>query len=66
MGVIVKDLNQGLVEFYSKLDNQDIFLCYKLNEKKIHYWHEIDSGCPERKSVSILQKDYEKRIKKLL
>ena len=53
-GAIVKDLNFGLVDFYSLHDGNEIFLCWQLGENKIKYWHEADSGYDERKPIELL------------
>ncbi len=58
-GCIVKDLDNGLVDFYSRHRGKDILLCWKFGENNISYWHEIDSGYSERKPISVL-KDLEK------
>ena len=50
-GAIVKDLNFGLVDFYS-----EIFLCWQLGENKIKYWHEAELGYDERKPIELLSK----------
>ncbi len=54
-GVFVKDPAIGLVDFYSKFDGNEIFLCYKYPEEKILYWHGIDDGYAGRKSVELLK-----------
>src|SRR3989344_4545361 len=56
MGIIVKDLNKGLIDFYSACDGREIFLCYEMDEKDIKYWHELFDGYEERKPVSLLKK----------
>lgn len=56
LGCVVKDLNLGLVDFYSKHDSKDILLCWRLGEEKINFWHEIDAGYSERKPISLLKK----------
>ena len=56
-GAIVKDLNFGLVDFYSKHNNKEIFLCWQLGENKIKYWHESDSGYDERKPIELLKQE---------
>ena len=55
-GVFIKDLNQGLIDFYSKFEGRDILLCWKFGEDKIDYWHEIADGFNGRQSVDILKK----------
>ena len=55
-GAIVKDLNFGLVDFYSLNNGKEIFLCWQLGEPKIKYWHESDSGYDKRKPIELLEK----------
>ena len=50
-GCVLKDLEQGLVDFYCKFEKRDIFLCWKLGEDKVKAWHEIDSGFAGRKPI---------------
>jgi len=54
-GAIVKDLNFGLVDFYSLYEGKEIFLCWQLGENRIKYWHEADSGYDERKPIELLK-----------
>ncbi len=54
-GAIVKDLNFGLVDFYSLHDGKEIFLCWQLGENRIKYWHEADSSYDERKPIELLK-----------
>lgn len=55
IGCLLKDLEQGLIDFYCKFEGRDIFLCWKLGEEKIKAWHEIDAGFPGRKSIIDLE-----------
>lgn len=43
-GAILKDINNGLVDFLSMRDGREIYLCWQYGEEEIRYWHEIDSG----------------------
>ena len=46
-GIYIKDLAQGLVDFPHFLDgdaDHEVFLCWRLGEDTIEYWHEIDDG----------------------
>ena len=52
IGCILKDLELGLVDFYCKFEGRDIFLCWKLGEKRIEAWHEADSGFAGRKPIA--------------
>ena len=55
IGCLLKDLEQGLVDFYCKFEGRDIFLCWRLGESKIKAWHEIDSGFIGRQPLVDLQ-----------
>jgi len=50
-GVLVKDLDIGLVDFPSLLEGEEIYLCWKLGEDHIAYWHGIDEGFTSRKPL---------------
>lgn len=56
IGCLIKDLEIGLIDFYSRFDNRDIFLCWKIWEKRISFWHEIDSGYSGRRHILDLRK----------
>lgn len=50
-GALVKDIEQGLVDFYAKISGQDVFLCWKMGEAEIQFYHGIQDGFPGRKSL---------------
>lgn len=43
-GAVIKDVNNGLVDFLTLRDGKDVFLCWKYGEDQIAYWHDLDSG----------------------
>ena len=51
-GCTIKRLDIGLVDWYAERDGRDVYLCWKLGEKKIAYWHEIDAGFAGRRPIS--------------
>jgi hypothetical protein len=51
MGVQVKDLDIGLLDFPCEVDGQVVLLCWKLGEKSITHWHGIREGFTGRKPV---------------
>ena len=55
LGIFVKDPSTGLIDFYSKLGDEDIFLCYKYPEKTISFWHGVDEGFIGRRDVKSLK-----------
>ena len=50
-GAQIKSLEEGLLDFPSTRDGEDILLCWKLGEDEIHYWHGIDEGFAGRKTL---------------
>src|SRR5215472_15866423 len=52
IGVQVKDLDIGLLDFPCEVDGQIVLLCWKLGEKAITHWHGISEGFAGRKPVT--------------
>lgn len=50
-GCIIKDLEEGLVDFLHRFEGREVFLCWKLGEDKIQHWHEIDDGYAGRQEI---------------
>jgi hypothetical protein len=44
MGVEVKGIDEGLVDFPAERDGRTVYLCWKLNEPDITWWHDLTSG----------------------
>jgi hypothetical protein len=44
LGIEVKDLETGLVDFYSERDGQVVFLCWAVDEPTVAYWHDLTAG----------------------
>jgi hypothetical protein len=51
IGVQVKDLNIGLLDFPCEVEGQVILLCWKLGEKTITHWHGVQEGFAGRKPI---------------
>jgi hypothetical protein len=51
IGVQVKDLEQGLLDFPCVIDGQTVLLCWKQGEKEIGYWHTTEDGFAGRKPL---------------
>jgi len=52
-GVVVKSIEQGLLDFPSKRFDEEVWLCWKHGETEIKFWHEKDSGFMGRKPVEV-------------
>jgi hypothetical protein len=53
IGVQVKDLEQGLLDFPCVMDGRTVLLCWKLGEKEIGYWHTSEDGFAGRKPLDV-------------
>lgn len=51
IGVQVKDLSIGLLDFPCEVEGQKILLCWKLGEKSITHWHGVAEGFAGRKPI---------------
>lgn len=51
IGVQVKDLDIGLLDFPCKVDGKIVLLCWKLGEEGITHWHGTDEGFASRKPI---------------
>ena len=52
-GVVLKGLDEGLLDFPAKRFDEEIWLCWKEGETEIKFWHEKDSGFMGRKPISV-------------
>lgn len=50
-GVIIKDVNGGLLDFLSERNGRDVYLCWKYGEDKIEFYHELHTGFAGRQQV---------------
>ena len=51
IGVQVKDLDMGLLDFPCEVEGKTILLCWKLGEKSITHWHGVQEGFAGRKPI---------------
>jgi hypothetical protein len=51
IGVQVKDIDIGLLDFPCEVEGRTILLCWKLGEKSITHWHGTDEGFAGRKPI---------------
>jgi hypothetical protein len=51
LGVLVKDLDTGLVDFPSVRDGEEVLLCWRVGEDAVRYWHGVDEGFAGRKPL---------------
>jgi len=51
IGVQVKDLDTGLLDFPFRLDEEIVLLCWRMGETAIEHWHTVDAGFQGRQPV---------------
>ena len=51
LGAWLKDLEMGLVDFYGMRDGDYVWLCWKLGEPKVAYWHGLEDGFTGRQPL---------------
>jgi len=56
-GVLVKDLEQGLIDFYALSGDRLIFLCWQLGEAEIAHWHTLEGGFAGRQPLHRIEPD---------
>jgi len=57
-GCIVKDLEIGLLDFPARIEGEDVYLCWKLGEDRIRFYHRQDEGFAGRKPIDPRDADY--------
>lgn len=51
LGVLIKDMSAGLIDFPAIRDGREVYLCWKVGEDHIAYWHEIETGFAGRQPI---------------
>jgi hypothetical protein len=50
-GCELKDADSGLIDFLSLRDGREIYLCWRLGEERINFWHYLDTGFAGRQPL---------------
>jgi hypothetical protein len=51
LGVLVKDLDRGLVDFPALRSGEEVLLCWQVGEDEVGYWHGLEEGFAGRKPL---------------
>ena len=43
-GIVVRDVDRGLIDFPAVLDGEEVYLCWELGEDEIAFFHDLESG----------------------
>jgi hypothetical protein len=48
---VLRDIDRGLIDFPAVIDGQEVYLCWELDEERIGFWHELDTGYGGRQAL---------------
>ena len=51
VGVLIKDLDVGLLDFPARRGDEDVLLCWRVGEAEVAWWHGLDEGFAARKPL---------------
>jgi len=54
-GAVLDNIEKGAVNFFSVYKNKPVVLCWKIGDKKIKYWYDVDEDFSEKKPLSLLR-----------
>ncbi len=49
--IVVKSIDQGLIDFYGVIDSRLVFLCWKRGEKGVEFYHHLEDGFQGRQPI---------------
>ena len=50
-GIMLRDPSIGLIDFFHQRQGETVFLCWKLGESKVEWWHPIETGIAGREHL---------------
>jgi len=54
-GCEIKDIESGLVDWYARVGDRDVYLCWRFGEKEVGFFHELDTGFAGRRPIADLR-----------
>jgi hypothetical protein len=51
LGVVIKDLERGLLDFPAIREDREVYLCWQSGEEEVGHWHELDTGFAGREPL---------------
>lgn len=51
LGIVLKDRRLGLIDFPGELDGRRVWLCWRLGEHAVQYWHDLEAGYAGRQPL---------------
>jgi hypothetical protein len=53
-GVVLRDIESGLVDFPALVNGRQVWLCWRLGEDEVGWWHELSTGVAGRQPIADL------------
>lgn len=50
-GCLVRNIDEGCVDFYTRFEGREVFFCWQVGSKKIKHWHELEENFTARKKI---------------
>jgi hypothetical protein len=50
-GIVVRDIDRGLIDFPAIRDGREVYLCWELGEDAIEHWHDLEAGYAGRQPI---------------
>jgi hypothetical protein len=50
-GIVLRDPSIGLIDFLHKREGETVFLCWKLGESHVEWWHPLETGIAGRQRL---------------
>jgi hypothetical protein len=50
-GIVLRDPSIGLIDFFHRRKGETVFLCWKLGEARVEWWHPVDTGIAGRERL---------------
>jgi hypothetical protein len=51
MGCELKGIEEGLIDFRTEMGGREVYLCWKLGEERIDWWHDLETGFAGRQPL---------------
>jgi hypothetical protein len=51
LGIVVRDVDRGLIDFPAILGGREVYLCWQLDEPEVAFWHDLETGYGGRRPL---------------
>jgi hypothetical protein len=50
-GIVLRDIDRGLIDFPAVMDGREVYLCWELGEDEVSFWHDLETGFDGREPL---------------